>query len=81
MTSEEARERIFHRLCKEYKENGEAWVKREPLADELKIPQDLFGKVLDGLTAGSGNMSVEIKGSEDIRLGASWKGRCADKNP
>ncbi len=63
MTSEEARELIFHRLCQEYKKHGEAWVKREPLADELKIPQDLFGKVLDGLTAGSGNMSVETKGS------------------
>ncbi len=81
MTDEEAKERIFHRLCKEYKENGEAWVKRESLADELKIPQDIFGKILNELTAGSSNMYVETNGSEDIRLGASWKGRCEDKNP
>jgi len=81
MTPKEARELIFHRLCQEYKEHGDKWVKREPLADELNIPQDLFGKVLVGLTAGSGNMSVETKGREEIRLGASWRGRCEDMNP
>jgi len=73
MTSEEARELIFHRLCQEYKKHGEAWVKREPLADELKIPQDLFGKVLDGLRNKRKCWNNAVKDAQENLLAAVEK--------
>jgi len=43
MTTEEAKERIFTRLCEEHKKSGsDEWVDRDELVEELGIPLEIF---------------------------------------
>ena len=62
MTTDEARNRIFSRLCREYKENGvDSWIDWEPLEQELEIPHKQFVEAITGITN-----SVDAELSHDL---------------
>jgi hypothetical protein len=43
MTTQQAMEAMFTRLCQEYKKPGSnGWIHRDEIIDELRIPRSLF---------------------------------------
>ncbi len=76
MTTEEAKDRIFTRLCEEHKKSGsDEWVDRDELVEELGIPLEIFR---DGFEQMRGNhdLYIEINKLGMMRLGASTRRYC-----
>lgn len=80
LTIDEAKGRIFDRLCTEFKKHGDqARVEWESLAKELEIPEEVFGKAMKQLTSDSGNLQVDLDIERKcIWLGTSGKQHCQE---
>ncbi len=82
MTIEEATTLLFRRLCNDFKTRGkEAEMSRQSLGSG--IPEEIFMAALRQLRgpANDQDMQVEFieRNADRMRLGASWRGRCANE--
>lgn len=78
MTTDEARNRIFYRLCREYKENGvDSWIDWKPLEQELEIPHEQFVEAITGIT---NSVDAELNhDKKSIKLASGGRLKCDDK--
>ena len=78
MDAKQARELIFERLCREYKERGEdARLNRHTLPDELGIPSHIFKEAMESFTPMGGGVIIELDEDNDyIKLGPGGIARC-----
>ena len=76
MTLDEAKQRIFNRLCSAYRFHGdEALVKWRTLPQELGIPEDVFGEAIKALRDAQ---MIELLLPLHARLGPSGRERCKE---
>ncbi len=77
MTTEEGRNRIFNRLCREYKDHGaDSWVDWEPLEQELEIPHEQFEEAIRGIT---NSIDAELSyNHKSIKLASGGRLKCDD---
>lgn len=81
MTLKEAVDLIFQRLCSDFKARGKgAGMSRGSLGSGM--PEEIFMAALRQLRgpANDQDLCIEFIGGNpaNIRLGASWRGRCED---
>ena len=77
MNIEDAKERIFVRLCKEYRIYGAAGqVAWKDLFQELDIPEDVFVEAMKELRAAADLYVTLAEDHNSIRLGKIWRDRC-----
>jgi len=78
MTIDEGRNRIFNRLCREYKEHGaDSWVDWKSLEQELEIPHEQFVEAIREITN-----SIDAELSSDhksIKLASGGQLKCDER--
>jgi len=76
MTVDEAKARIFKRLCSAYKLHGEeALVKWRNLPEELGIPEDVYGEAIKALRDAH---TIELLLPQHARLGPLGRVQCQE---
>ncbi len=83
MTLDEAKEKIYRRLCEECikKNDPKAKLECQPLATELNTPPSLFNQAIDSLTKHYLGVKVGIVDAYYIELGPRGRADCGFKEP
>jgi hypothetical protein len=79
VTIEEAKRKIFNRLCQELQEPGSyGWMPIHDFHIQAGIPHDLFQKALVELrTSSDRDLFIEIsRSTQELRLGANGRESC-----
>ena len=76
MTTKEAIDKIFARLCEEHKKPGsDGWVHRDKIIEELGIPVEVFSEAYQQMR-GNHDLYIEIRPDRMMKLGVSGRGAC-----
>ena len=84
MATDEVKEKIFTRLCEEYKKAGsDGWFNWENLGKELAIREEEVYQALTQLRSNGRDLYIELDRTHRlIRLGLKWRGACGQgQNP
>ena len=85
MSIDEAKRKIFARLCRELDEPGsDGWMPIHDFHEEAGIPYELFQKALAEMRVSTNpERAIEISSStKELRLGANARGACRQgRNP